>query len=224
MQIRQTSNQSVNRKKRNHLSCSLRGRGVGLPAAMLGAALLLGPGRVSAEWTDEPQVPDAATHTVAAEATTDSENARRILFLRPHAGVGWASGYNRSGNALALHAGGRLLFPAPLSPKVAATFGLEATYLQLDITGRDIFSERYAVVGVVLEMTVVKGFNLGIGTLGYIGIGANDRNPFGVVTNLGWEPMWDSRVRPYITLRTEWIFDQATYNVMSLSAGITFGI
>ena len=154
----------------------------------------------------------------------DDEGESRVLFIRPHAGIGWASAYNRSGDALALHAGGRVLFPAPLSPKVATTFGLEATYLQLDITGGDAFTERYAAVGVVLEMTVVKGFNLGIGTLGYIGVGGSDRNPFGVVTNLGWEPTWQSRVRPYITLRTEWIFDQATYNVMSLSAGITFGI
>ncbi|MBT8469713.1 MAG: hypothetical protein KJN97_13290 [Deltaproteobacteria bacterium] len=159
-----------------------------------------------------------------AEAQTEADGKRRVLFIRPHAGVGWAAGYNRSGDALALHAGGRILFPAPLSPKVGATFGLEATYLQLDITGRNIFSERYAAVGVVLEMTVVRGFNLGIGTLGYIGVGGTDRNPFGVVTNLGWEPAWESRVRPYITLRTEWVFDQATYNVLSLSVGVTFGI
>jgi hypothetical protein len=158
------------------------------------------------------------------DGPVDDEGEGRVLFIRPHAGIGWASAYNRSGNALALHAGGRVLFPAPLSPTVAATFGLEATYLQLDITGGDVFTERYAAVGVVLELTVVKGFNLGIGTLGYIGVGGSDRNPFGVVTNLGWEPTWQSCVRPYITLRTEWIFDQATYNVMSLSAGITFGI
>jgi hypothetical protein len=200
-----SSNQSIDRKKLR-VTRTVFGLTFGALLSTLGATVAQAEG-------EDPQ-----------ETEIDAASERRYLYIRPHAGVGWASAYNRSGNALALHAGGRLLFPAPLSSKVAATFGLEATYLQLDITGRDIFSERYAVVGVVLEMTVVKGFNLGIGTLGYIGIGANDRNPFGVVTNLGWEPMWDSRVRPHITLRTEWIFDQATYNVMSLSAGITFGI
>jgi hypothetical protein len=200
-----SSNQSIDRKKLR-VTRIVFGLTFGALLSTLGATVAQAEG-------EDPQ-----------ETEIDAASERRYLYIRPHAGVGWASAYNRSGNALALHAGGRLLFPAPLSSKVAATFGLEATYLQLDITGRDIFSERYAVVGVVLEMTVVKGFNLGIGTLGYIGIGANDRNPFGVVTNLGWEPMWDSRVRPHITLRTEWIFDQATYNVMSLSAGITFGI
>jgi hypothetical protein len=117
-----------------------------------------------------------------------------------------------------------LLFPAPLAPNIDASFGLEATYLQLDIRGNDVFSERYAAVGIVLEMTVLGGFNLGVGTLGYIGVGGAERNPFGVVTNLGWEPSWDSRVRPYITMRSEWIFDAATYSVLSLSAGINFGI
>lgn len=205
------SNQSIDRKKSSTPSFAFR---VARPSAA--AAILVFGLTVLAHGT--------ASASAGEEAKHDTHAARRILFLRPHAGIGWASAYNRSGDALAFHAGGRVLFPAPLSPKVDAKFGLEATYLQLDITGREIFSERYAAVGVVLEMTVVRGFNLGIGTLGYIGVRGTDRNPFGIVTNLGWEPTWDSRVRPYVTMRSEWIFDQATYSVLSLSAGVTFGI
>lgn len=156
--------------------------------------------------------------------TALEEPPRRYLYLRPHGGVGWTSSYNRSGNGLAVFGGARLLFPAPLTPKIGATFGLEATFLELDATSNDVFEERYVAVGVVLEMTVLSGFNLGIGTLGYVGVGGTDRNPFGIVTNLGWEPTWDSRALPYITLRTEWIFDRATYNVLSLNVGVTFGI
>ena len=212
-------NQSIDRKKLGTPWIPFRFAGQSVAAAALAFGLIvLAHGTVSASANEEAE-PDASA---AGQDATGS--ARRILFLRPHAGVGWASAYNRSGNALALHAGGRLLFPSPLSPKVDAKFGLEATYLQLDITGRDIFSERYAAVGVVLEMTVVRGFNLGIGTLGYIGVGGTDRNPFGIVTNLGWEPLWDSRVRPYVTMRSEWIFDRATYSILSLSVGATFGI
>ncbi len=66
--------------------------------------------------------------------------------------------------------------------------------------------------------------NSGNGTLGYIGVGSTDRNPFGLVTNLGWQPEWDSRALPFITLRTEWIFDQVVFNVLSLSVGVAFGI
>jgi hypothetical protein len=202
-----TPNKSISRKKELHE----------LGLACAGAAWLLLFVVASSGW-------GAPTVAADSEASSPESDTGRVLFLRPHAGVGWASSYNRAGDALALHAGGRLLFPAPLAPNIDASFGLEATYLQLDITGNDVFSERYAAVGIVLEMTVLGGFNLGIGTLGYVGVGGTDRNPFGVVTNLGWEPSWDSRVRPYVTMRSEWIFDAATYSVLSLSAGINFGI
>lgn len=222
METRTTQNQSINRKK----DATGRIRFVSPAACLAGVAVLsaIMLARPAAAQSTTPTSGQGAGPSTGTEAAMESDSKDRILFVRPHAGVGWASAYNRHGNALALHAGGRLLFPSPLSPKVDAKFGLEATYVQLDITGSNIFEERYAAVGVVLEMTVVRGFNLGIGTLGYIGVAGTDRNPFGLVTNLGWEPTWDARVRPYITMRTEWIFDRATYNVLSLSAGITFGI
>ncbi|MEM7435604.1 MAG: hypothetical protein AAF436_10670, partial [Myxococcota bacterium] len=147
-----------------------------------------------------------------------------VAEVRPHAGIGWASGYGGAGDGLAFHAGGRLLFPAPLSPTLGARFGIEATYLDLDVRkGRGI-RERYTALGIILEMRLFRNFLLGIGTLGYVGVGSTDRNPFGVVTNLGWEPSWHSRALPFVTFRSEWIFDGVVFNVLSLSAGITFGI
>jgi len=165
-----------------------------------------------------------ATPAGASPEYRDLATENRVLEIRPHAGVGWASGYGRSGNGLAIHAGGRLLFPAPLSPKVGARFGLEATYLELDVLKRNALPGRYAAVGIVLEMTLFRNFMLGIGTLGYVGVGDTMGNPFGAVTNLGWEPTWRSRAVPYVTLRTEWVFDDVVYNVLSLSAGVTFGM
>lgn len=157
----------------------------------------------------------------AGSATAVPEPREPAVLFRPHAGVGWASSYGGSGDALAIHAGGRLLFPAAISPEVKATFGIETTYLQLDVTGQDTFTDRFVATGIVLEMTLFDGFNMGIGTLGYVGVGDTDRNPFGLVTHLGWEPTWDSRVRPYVTMRSEWIFDRTTYSVLSLSTGLT---
>ena len=186
---------------------------------LLGVALLLSAEEASAEESIAPN-PIAPNPGTAAEPNSKPP----ILCLRPHVGVGWARGDKDSGNGLALHAGGRVLFPAPLSDKVRATFGLEATYVDLDISESNALPERYAAVGIVLEMTLFENFNLGIGTLGYIGVGSTDRNPFGLVTNLGWEPTWSSRVLPFISLRTEWIFDQVVFNVLSLSVGINFGI
>ena len=206
-------NQSSDRKKMESPGASLRPLTV-FSGLLLGVALLLSTAEASA------QGQLASKEETGAEANSK----RRILFLRPHVGVGWARGDKDSGNGLALHAGGRVLFPAPLSDKVSATFGLEATYVDLDIRERNALPERYAAVGIVLEMTLFENFNLGIGTLGYIGVGSTGRNPFGLVTNLGWDPTWSSRMLPFISLRTEWIFDQVVFNVLSLSVGINFGI
>lgn len=181
---------------------------------LFGAAFLLSAAEATAEEELAPR----------KEERAEADSKGRILFLRPHVGVGWARGDKNSGNGLALHAGGRVLFNTPLSPKVGARFGLEATYLDLDISKSDALPERYVAVGIVLEMTLFESFNLGIGTLGYVGVGGTGRNPFGLVTNLGWEPAWDSHVLPFITLRTEWVFDQVVFNVLSLSVGVTFGI
>ncbi|MEM7136011.1 MAG: hypothetical protein AAF500_05490 [Myxococcota bacterium] len=146
----------------------------------------------------------------------------RNFFIRAHSGVGFAHG--KDANGLAYHVGGRVLFPANLSPKLAAAFGIEATYLELDVRDKNALADRYAVVGVVLEMTVFRHLNLGIGTVGYIGLGDTEGNPFGLVTNIGWEPQWDSHVLPYITLRSDYVFAGEVQSVVSLSAGITFGI
>ena len=154
----------------------------------------------------------------------ESEPAHRALTLRPHVGIGWADGYGESTDGLAIHAGGRVLFPAPLSPKVGARFGLEATYVELDVRSENELPERYVAVGIVLEMTLFRNFLMGIGSVGYVGLGSTDRNPFGIVTNLGWEPARSSRVVPFITFRSEWVFDQVVFNILSLSAGFTLGI
>ena len=116
--------------------------------------------------------------------------------------------------------GGRILFQAGEFQR----FGLEATYLDLDISSGDAFHERYVVLGVVLEMTLFDNFLLGIGTVGYVGLGDTDGKPFGIVTNLGWEPAWKTTVLPFVTLRTEWVFDDVVFSVLSLSVGITFQI
>jgi len=109
-----------------------------------------------------------------------------------------------------------------LSAGATQRFGVEVSYLDLDVSGRRAFQERYVAPGLVLEMTLFRHFLLGIGTIGYVGVAGTRGNPFGVVTNLGWEPLWDRIVLPFVTLRTEWIFERRVFNVTSLSLGITF--
>ncbi len=159
-----------------------------------------------------------------AEEHAASEAPASVLFLRPHAGLGGASRVGDDRHGLATHAGGRLLMPAFHSEVARAKWGFEATYLDLDVSRDEAFSQRYLVVGVLLEMTLFGHFNADFGTLGYLGLGQGASNPFGLMTNLGWEPQWDSPVVPFVTLRSEWIFDEPLFMVMSLSAGVTFNI
>ena len=43
-------------------------------------------------------------------------------------------------------------------------------------------------------------------------------------SSCGREPQWESHVLPYVTPRTDYIFAGEVQGVVSLSAGITFGI
>lgn len=162
----------------------------------------------------------AASAGAPAAEPSPPEPKRPTVFIRPHGGVGWASSYTRRGHGVATHAGARFL----LSAGPAQRFGLEISYVQLDVRPDGSFDQAYVVPGLVLEMILFEHFNLGIGTIGYVGVAGERNKPFGVVTNLGWEPVWDHVVRPFVTLRTEWIFDRDVFNVLSLSAGITFAI
>lgn len=63
---------------------------------------------------------------------------------------------------------------------------------------------------------------MGIGTIGYVGIGDNTDNPFGIVTNLGWEPEDMGMITPFVSFRSELIFDDSTVHMNTLSAGIRF--
>lgn len=148
----------------------------------------------------------------------DEGNGPPVLSVRPHAGVGWTTSYTGSGNALAWHAGGRVLMSAGPTQR----FGIEATYVDLDNGWEQTFQERYLALGIVLEMTVFEHFLMGIGTIGYVGLGADDGTPFGIVTNLGWEPAW--AVAPFVTLRSEWIIGDTVFSLLSLSAGVRFDL
>ena len=111
-----------------------------------------------------------------------------------------------------------------MSPKIGAKLGVEATYLELDIQGETTIPERYVLVGVVLEMTLFQNLLMTTGTVGYIGLGDTQGNPFGIMADVGWEPAWSSRVVPYVTLRSDFIFDDNVYSVLSLSVGFTIGV
>jgi hypothetical protein len=104
-----------------------------------------------------------------------------------------------------------------LSANPEKLYGVETTYLRVPTKGGHA---EYLAVGIVLEQRLWSWFNMSIGTVGYIGLSTGTENPFGIVTNLGWEPDW-GHVSPFVTYRSEWIFSSPVIAVNSASAGAT---
>ncbi|MDI6642361.1 MAG: hypothetical protein QME68_08660 [Elusimicrobiota bacterium] len=133
--------------------------------------------------------------------------------FRPHNGVGYTTSYGKGINGVGYHIGGRFLLETNPNQK----YGIEITY----ITAVASENRDYVAIGIVLEQRKFNWFNMSIGTIGYINIQENV-NPFGIVTNLGWEPKTTGRLRPFITYRSEWVFDKVILGINSISMGITF--
>lgn len=159
----------------------------------------------------------AALSSGAAGATgpsTASAPERVVVTVRPHGGAGLAVTYNGDAPTASGHAGARLL----LSAGPLYRYGLEVSELLSDLNDR---GGRRWVMGVVLETILFDGYLMGIGTVGYV---SSTSRPFGVTTNLGWEPQWRSTFRPFVTFRTDFILDRNITTVMSLNAGLTLSI
>ncbi len=140
------------------------------------------------------------------------------FLVRPHFGVGYTSASSDGASGTSVHVGSRFL----LGTGGNKYYGLEVTYIDAYAFDDDKPDTEYLAVGIVLEQKLVKAFNMSIGTIGYIGIGENTNNPFGIVTNLGWEPEYKGRITPFITFRSDLIFDDSTLNMNTISAGIRF--
>jgi hypothetical protein len=144
--------------------------------------------------------------------------AENGILIRPHLGMGYtnASGEGASGTSTLI--GSRFM----LSAGGNKSYGLEVSYIDAYARQDDKPDTEYLAVGIVLEQKPFESFNMGIGTIGYLGIGDNTNNPFGIVTNFGWEPEYKGNITPYISFRSEWIFDDSTLKINTLSAGIRF--
>lgn len=143
------------------------------------------------------------------------------FFVRPHIGVGQTSVSGDGEDGTSFHVGSRFLLSAGTNTN--RYYGLEVTYIDAYAFKDNKPDMQYIGVGIVLEQKpfeFLKSFNMGIGTIGYIGIGDNTDNPFGIVTNLGWEPEYKGMIVPFISFRSEFIFDDSTVTMNTLSAGI----
>ncbi|OIO60947.1 MAG: hypothetical protein COX57_05995 [Alphaproteobacteria bacterium CG_4_10_14_0_2_um_filter_63_37] len=131
------------------------------------------------------------------------------LLVRPQAGIGVFEGGSQNGK-MVRHAGIRILGQAG----GAKRYGLELTRLTPER------GPSFTAFGIVLEQRLWGWFNMSIGTIGYIGAGGGRQRPFGLVTNLGWEPEDWEGIKPFVTLRSETIGTDPVGRVHSLSVGM----
>ena len=122
----------------------------------------------------------------------------KIGNVRPMFGFGYSNTYGGGTSGWGYQAGAR----AQILAGSTQSFGLEASYVVPSLQA----GARYVGIGVVLEQRVWDAFIASIGTVGYVSVTGPSRQPFGIVTNLGYSPRLTARLRAFVTYRAEWIF------------------
>lgn len=136
------------------------------------------------------------------------------VFVRPHFGIGVRNRTENGDDGICYHAGARFLVSSNTCQKI----GLEVTYIDAD-TAKNL---RYTSVGMVMEQRLWDWVYIAFGTLGYLSNKNDSKNPFGIVSNIGWEPDSMENMHPYIIYRSEIVFDDPTVKIDSISLGFTF--
>ncbi len=144
-----------------------------------------------------------------------SEDNANVQF-EPIFGVGYAASSANSG--MGYHAGARILSNANPTKR----WGGEITYISPFGFKDSLSHKNYIAVGIVLQQVFQEQFVASIGTLGYVGIDENKNNPFGLLTEIGWEPKITDNVQLFVALRFEWVFEVSTIRSSSLSLGFKF--
>ena len=139
-------------------------------------------------------------------------NADSSLVVRPQVGYGYMGSSSPSNKGSVQSFGLRVLLGAGEVKK----YGLEATKFQLK-NGRSFSS-----LGIVIEQRLWGWFHMSIGTVGYFNYDTVLKNPVGLMSNLGWEPVTYKNFKPFVTYRNDLIFAEPRAVVHSLSIGFSF--
>ena len=138
-------------------------------------------------------------------------HAKGIEF-RHHGGFGYLRSPDAKLSSRVFHIGGRVMLSASDNRK----YGLEATYFSLTN------ESNHTSIGIILENKIGKWFTMSIGTVGYVHYANTSDNPVGLTTNLGWESPRFRKIKPFITLRNDFIFHDRTATTQSLSVGFSW--
>jgi hypothetical protein len=147
------------------------------------------------------------------------------LDVRPEVGYGYAFSKDHE-RGMGYHAGVRIL--SNVSSLSSATsdkrWGIEISSVSPFESKESLSHKKYVAVGIIVEQTLPHQFVAAIGTLGYIGVDQNKNNPFGLLTEIGWEPKIGGNAHLFAAVRYESIYDTSTITRYSLSAGMKFTI
>lgn len=142
--------------------------------------------------------------------------AKPEFIVRPQTSFGHLSAINsHEDNGVVYSAGLRLL----MSSSKTQRFGINVNYYDVQNDNNDSFTSA----GFILEQKVANWFAMGVGTVINFNYGDDNKNIGGITTNLGWEPSWKKRVKPYVTYKTDFIFADNFILINSLDLGISLG-
>lgn len=86
--------------------------------------------------------------------------------------------------------------------------------------------QDYALTSAVLEQNYgifKNSFNIGTGIGYYKGIQALHTSAVGLITNIGWFPIYKGKsITPYISYRNDWVFDKNGTNMQSICLSVDF--
>lgn len=195
---------------------------------------------------DAETTPEVEQNVVIAPAKTEAKTAAPIfgvsgalpndrIFIKPHVWAGYNIGKHKSGWGYG--AGIRLLYDCRarflggsvfLGTEVSfmAPLGFVAPEKRSDATTTNYHQQNYLVLPVILEQNYPlfkSTFTLGTGVGYYKGIQANHENAVGLITNIGWFPIYKGKaITPQITYRNDWVFDKNQTNTQSICIAFNF--
>jgi len=137
--------------------------------------------------------------------------AGKSLTVRPQIGYGYSDSKTLNRGSI-YHVGIRILLDAGETKR----YGLEVSRFNRSD------GDNYTSSGIILEQRLWGWFNMSIGTIGYFGYGLNSNNVIGLTTNLGWEPVSNGTLKPFVTYRNDVIFSRETDISHSVSLGLAF--
>lgn len=136
-----------------------------------------------------------------------SLNAQTVMF-RSESTVGYFKNDNASG--LSYNYGGKIILMANNFQR----YGILINHLAL--TG----DNSYLSLGIYLEQVIFRYFNMGIGTVGYIGL-QDKQNPFGIYSHLGFEYPFAKRFTFLSAYQGDMIFTRQFTSTNALMMGIS---